>query len=194
MEVQEHFDRIAKEYDQGKTRHGGIYYDTIKGFYAAHIPRAQAVLEMGCGTGDILASTHPAYGVGVDVSGEMIERARAKHPHLTFHQGDAGKIRFFRDFDAAILCDVIEHTRDHAALVETARVSLKDGGILCVTTVNPRWAWFVHAVGRMGLKLPEGPHWWPPVKYIEYLCWSKGFELIAKETILGFIAGRVFRK
>ncbi|HEX4651686.1 MAG TPA: class I SAM-dependent methyltransferase, partial [Granulicella sp.] len=45
------------------------------------------VLELGCGTGDLLAALKPSYGVGVDVSDGMIAEARKAHPLLTFLTG-----------------------------------------------------------------------------------------------------------
>lgn len=53
------------------------------------IPKGVRVLEIGCGTGDTLASLSPSHGVGVDFSPGMIEQARKLHPDLTFHVGDA---------------------------------------------------------------------------------------------------------
>src|ERR1700680_1649123 len=46
------------------------------------------VLELGCGTGDLLAALKPSYGVGVDFSEGMIAQARKAHPDLTFLLGD----------------------------------------------------------------------------------------------------------
>ena len=53
------------------------------------IPPAASVLEIGCGTGDTLASLRPLRGVGLDFSPAMIDAARKRHPGLEFHLGDA---------------------------------------------------------------------------------------------------------
>jgi ubiquinone/menaquinone biosynthesis C-methylase UbiE len=49
--------------------------------YRFLVPRGSRVLEIGCGTGDLLAALEPGYGVGVDLSPNMIARAREKYPH-----------------------------------------------------------------------------------------------------------------
>src|SRR5712691_2127040 len=40
------------------------------------IPEGARVLELGCGTGDLLAALKPSFGVGVDFSAGMIGEAR----------------------------------------------------------------------------------------------------------------------
>jgi len=53
------------------------------------IPPGKRVLELGCGSGDLLAALAPSYGVGVDFSPATVARARARHPGLHFVLGDA---------------------------------------------------------------------------------------------------------
>src|SRR5689334_4919844 len=52
------------------------------------IPEGARVLELGCGTGDLLAELKPSFGVGVDFSDAMIAEAKKAHPDLTFVSGD----------------------------------------------------------------------------------------------------------
>src|SRR5882762_1066477 len=52
------------------------------------VPPGKRVLDLGCGTGALLNALEPSYGVGIDFSHAMIERAQAAHPHLNFLHGD----------------------------------------------------------------------------------------------------------
>src|ERR1700761_7110564 len=52
------------------------------------IPEGLRVLDAGCGTGRLLAALRPRRGVGIDISPEMIEIARADHPQFEFAVGD----------------------------------------------------------------------------------------------------------
>src|ERR1043165_105875 len=52
------------------------------------IPEGARILELGCGTGHLLAKLKPSYGVGVDFSAAMIAEARKANPDLTFIVGD----------------------------------------------------------------------------------------------------------
>ncbi len=92
--IQKHFDILAPEYDTWKKRNR-YYYDAVKKVYGNLIPSGARVLEIGCGTGEILASLKPVFGVGIDVSGEMIKRAQQKYAqqkNLVFYHVDVATL------------------------------------------------------------------------------------------------------
>ncbi|MCD4747809.1 MAG: glycosyltransferase [Thermoanaerobaculales bacterium] len=86
------------------------YHSLLQKEFGYWIPSGHRVLEVGCGLGDLLASTNPARGVGLDLSPEMIRTARERHPqpNLTFL---AGAIEDFpaedEVFDSIILSDLV---------------------------------------------------------------------------------------
>ena len=47
------------------------------------------MLELGSGTGELLAALKPREGVGIDISPGMVEVARKRFPHLEWIVGDA---------------------------------------------------------------------------------------------------------
>src|SRR5437588_8285289 len=75
------------------------------------IPEGARVLELGCGTGELLAALKPAFGVGVDFSKEMIAQARRSFPDLTFLVGDIEDASFLETlpgpFDAIVIVDTL---------------------------------------------------------------------------------------
>src|SRR3954471_18271601 len=75
------------------------------------IPEGSRVLELGCGTGHLLAALKPSHGVGVDFSAGMIAQARNRHPGLTFLQGDIEDASFMRSlpgpFDVILIVDTV---------------------------------------------------------------------------------------
>jgi len=81
--VGSHFDNVAPDYDRWKIK-AHHYYASLKANVAEVVPPGRRVLEVGCATGDILASLLPADGVGMDISPAMIELASKKHPQLRF--------------------------------------------------------------------------------------------------------------
>ena len=52
------------------------------------VPPGKRVLELGCGSGHLLAALQPSYGVGIDFGAETIAKANARHPDLYFVLGD----------------------------------------------------------------------------------------------------------
>src|SRR5688572_11381632 len=81
-------DALADERDRWRQKNA-FYYDSIADLVRFVVPPGSRVLEIGCATGDLLAALEPAEGVGVDIAPRMVERARAKHPHLRFIVDDA---------------------------------------------------------------------------------------------------------
>lgn len=98
------------------------------------------IVDVGCGNGFVAAAIEPtgAAVVGVDLhlAGLRFARQRLRGPLLCTA---AAQLPFDRQFDAALLCDVLEHIDDdQAALTATARM-VRQGGIVLITVpANPR--------------------------------------------------------
>jgi ubiquinone/menaquinone biosynthesis C-methylase UbiE len=112
---QNHWDMIARKKDSWQSK-GTYYHNRINEIYNHLAPPDQKVLEIGCGTGELLASLKPSLGVGVDLSGEMVRRATAKYPHLRFIQADAHEMKLNETFDIIILSDLINDLWDVQAV------------------------------------------------------------------------------
>ena len=76
--VSKHFDEIAKDYDY-YTQKRSYHYSALKKLLRSLIPPGKRILEVGCGTGDLLDFIRPSTGYGMDISGEMVSKARIKH-------------------------------------------------------------------------------------------------------------------
>ncbi len=83
----EHWNRVARDFPDG-SRAGRAYHRRIEAIYGLLVRPGLRVIELGCGTGGVLSALRPAYGVGLDLSAEMVELARARYPSLSFVQAD----------------------------------------------------------------------------------------------------------
>ena len=160
-EVRRHFDRVAPEYDRWKER-ARYYYAAVKVAVGEVVPTGRSVLEVGCGTGDVLASLQPARGVGIDISPEMISRARVRHPDLAFHVHDIVAGPLDDRFEFVVAVDVLEHVADLDGALRSMAAMLGPDGVLAITTANVRWSAILHLAERLRLKMPEGEHEWRP--------------------------------
>ena len=87
-EFLKHFETKTEAGDYGRTRFNGAYRSDDLKFMRFLVPPGKRILELGCSHGDLLAALEPSYGVGVDFAPRTLDRARQRHPNLTFVQGD----------------------------------------------------------------------------------------------------------
>jgi SAM-dependent methyltransferase len=119
-EVAAFFDGFAAEDERWRRRNRG-YYEQLECVYRFLVPPGASVLEIGCGAGDLLASLQPSDGLGVDVSGEMVELARSRHPGLEFAQASGELVDAGRAFDYVVLSDLVPFAHDLVGLFENVR-------------------------------------------------------------------------
>lgn len=177
-DIRKHFEQIADEYDVWKKR-SSYYYDLLAKIHREFVPEGASVLEIGCGTGTLLASLKPRRGVGVDLSGRMVEIASAKFPDLTFLVADAEHLDLSETFDFIVVPDVIEHLTDVPAMFRSARRCCRPGTRVIVSSVNPLWAPILHLAERLGMKMPEGEHRWLGVATLRRMAREAGFDVFS---------------
>ena len=102
------------------------------------VPAGGAVLDVGCGPGNstaVLAERFPGADVtGVDVSADMLARARADHPELRFAELDVtGDLSALEGrFDLVFSNACLQWVADHHALLPRLMRLLEPGGSLAV--------------------------------------------------------------
>jgi len=106
----------------------------ILGFIESYNPEAQSVLELGCGTGAILAGLGSGFSLtGIDLSSEMLAYARRRCPEATLIEADMTSLHLGSCFDVVIcVFDTLNHVTDFDAWKEVfhgVNNHLNDGGI-----------------------------------------------------------------
>lgn len=152
--VKKHFDKIAKDYDFYKKKNE-YYYRNLKSLLTKLITRNKNVLEVGCGTGDLISFINPKKGYGMDLSTEMIKIAKNKHKgkNIVFStKYPKGR------YDVVFMSDVIEHLEDPKKVFEKISSLLKKKGVFVNTMANPIWEPILMVGEKVGVKMPEGEH------------------------------------
>lgn len=97
-----------------------------------HFPRAQSLLEVGCGTGFVLGAIREAFPeirlVGAELFPEGLEVARRRLPDLELVELDATRMPYVDEFDVVGAFDVLEHIDDDVAALHGIRKALRPGG------------------------------------------------------------------
>lgn len=156
-----HFEDIAQDYDRYKKKNW-YYYRIVKQICRDLIeqPEDKSILEIGCGTGDIIHSLNPKRGLGIDISPKMVDIAKEKYGStgtLEFVVGDAETFKVSEEFDVVLLVDVVEHIPNVEGAIQNIR-KLRGVKKVVVLYGNPLWNPLMHLGERLGLKMPEGPH------------------------------------
>src|SRR5262245_34814540 len=113
-----HWDGVARSSD-GRADWGAAYRRRLAAVYGQFILPGQRVLEVGTGLGDLIGALGSTTAVGVDFAPEMIRRARARHPGVTFIEADAHALsRLEGPFDVVVLSDLVNDLWDVQAVFE----------------------------------------------------------------------------
>ncbi len=136
--VRQHFDTIADQYDHFKKRNW-YYYENLKALYREFIPGNSRVLEIGCGTGNLISHLEASFAMGLDISPEMIRIAKRKHPDIRFEATTIEEFIPEVSFDYIFLADVIEHLQDLPGTMEViSRICAAKTRVI-FTYANPLW-------------------------------------------------------
>ncbi|RJP67100.1 MAG: glycosyltransferase [Candidatus Abyssobacteria bacterium SURF_17] len=177
------FDAMAPVRDSWKRRNA-YYYSELEKICVSLIPPRKAVLEIGCGTGDLLNSVRPERGLGIDLSRGMVEIAQKKYPHLEFRQGDAEALDLDEKFDYIIVSDLIGFLTDiWQAFTELHKVCRPDTAII-ITQYNYVWEPVLKLGERLNLKMPQGHQNWLAFQDLKNLLRLTGFEICREELHL----------
>ena len=110
-----------------------------------HFSSAQNILEIGCGTGFVLASTREVYPEaslsGSDIFTEGLAYAKQRVPSATLFQMDACRIPYRDEFDMIGSFDVLEHIEDDIGALDQIYQACQPGGGLILTVPQHRWLW-----------------------------------------------------
>ena len=174
-----HFDSLAPV--RGKWRRRAAYYHgEIERYLRFLIPAGSSVLEIGCGTGELLAALEPARGVGVDISPRMVEQARQNFPSLEFRVDDMENLQISEKFDYVLIVDTVGHVDDIQLAFSRLRRVCRPETRVIVVYYNYLWAPVLKLAEFAGLRMRQGLQHWLPLDDIANLLYLNDFEVIRK--------------
>lgn len=177
-EIAAYLDAQAPESDRWREQNR-YYYEEIERIVRFHVPPGSSVLEIGCGTGDLLAALEPSKGVGVDISPKAVEIARAKHARPTFLAGDAEELPVSEPFDYVILSDLIGYLDDVQRAFEQMNKVCGPRTRVILTYFNYLWEPILRAGERLGIKRPQPDQNWLSLADLQNLLSLAGFQTVS---------------
>jgi len=154
------------------------YRAQLARWFAFAIPPGARVLEIGSGTGDLLASLKPSLGVGIDFSHEMVELARKRHPELRFLKADAHDFALGEKFDAIVCSDLINDVWDVQAVLERVAIHCHTATRVFLNFYSSLWEGPRRVAEGLGLVKRLLPQNWLTVGDVSNLLYLSRFEVI----------------
>lgn len=162
-----------------------FFYQQDRHYMRFLIPKNLRVLDLGCGTGDLLAELKPSYGVGIDFSEPMLEVAREQYPDLHFICADVEDEKTFEGIDAPF--DVIVMS-DTIGSLDDCEQTLRNFHVLChcdtrivISYYNPMWEPVYYFGERLGMKAPSAEQNWLMTEDIDNLLCLTDFEVVKQD-------------
>ena len=130
-DVIDFFDRLASVWDSANERNEEVIAEIL---FKGGIREGVRVLDVACGTG-VLFPDYASLGAkvtGIDISPEMIKRAKEKFPQAELICGDVLEFKAENKFDAVMIYNAFPHFAEPERLIEKLSVLLKTSGRLSI--------------------------------------------------------------
>ena len=160
-----------------KNRH---YHRAVEKIIRFLVEEDRDLLEVGCGLGQLIESTKPRRGVGIDISSEMIKRAKKRYPKYKFIKQDIEHLKLVDKFDYIIASDLIGSLNDIQKAFENLRSLSIDQTRLILTYYNYFWEPFLKFASFLGLSHKLFNQNWLSTNDVSNLLYLSGFETIKK--------------
>lgn len=172
-----YFNRFAGERERWQRR-ARYYHEEIVRLLQFLIPNSARVLEIGSGLGDLVAKLDPMHGIGIDISEEMVESSRERHPDLTFHVMDAEWLTLQETFEYVVLSDVVDVIEDVQHCFESLHRVMDEKSRVIITLHNPLWEWVLKILEMLRLKMPSPKQNWLSRRDVERILSLAGFDVV----------------
>ena len=158
----QHLSKVRSFYESDKPLNWSArsYRRLLAHYYNLLIPPAASVLEIGCGSGELLAHIRAARKVGVDLSPRQIEAARLRVPEAEFHVQAGETLELNERFDYIIVADTFNLAADVQLLLERLHTVSHPGTRLVFNYYSSLWRPALAVAGWLGLRSRQPQSSW----------------------------------
>jgi ubiquinone/menaquinone biosynthesis C-methylase UbiE len=172
----EYFNKVAtKRIKQRKAK--GYYWNDITKHCDYFIHEDYTVLEIGCGTGELLNDIKAKHKTGIDFSEEMINQARKQFPELELYVMDASSISLNRKYDLIILSNLIGYVDDIQEVLSNLHAVCNPNTKIIITYYNFLWEPLLKFGEFIGYKTKTPNQNWLSLSEINHLLFLSGFHV-----------------
>jgi SAM-dependent methyltransferase len=183
--AREYFESIAPVWDYWHQKNS-FYHRKMTDLIRGMVPPRAKILELGCGTGDLLALLDPAAAIGLNVAEALTALARRKHPELQFETVEVDQTKVAENFmpDYVVLNNMLDYVYDVWDLLENLRPAVTDQTLVVMTSTNPLWGPILRLASRIGQRVPDSPRNFITNRDIRSVLELQGFDVVEEGLAL----------
>lgn len=175
--IKNYFNALAAERKpRGITNY---YWKEITNYYNYFSHEDSSVLEIGCGSGDLLAGIAGSKKTGIDFSESQIAWAKEKHAskNIEFLVMDAHQMTLTGTYDFIVMSNVIGFLDDIQQVFEQVKKVSHPNTKIMVQYYNSLWEPVLKLAESVGLKTKTPVQNWLNSKDVNNLLFVSGFEV-----------------
>ncbi len=159
------------------------YYQDLERIHNLLIPKGQRILEIGCGSGDLLASLNPSYGVGIELDSVISRIASDRHKDLHIFNLNAEEmlpesIGNPAPFDIIIINNTLNTIKDVHELLKKLTDYSHNKSRLVISFHNWLWQPLLKIAEGLGQREPQPPESWLTPGDVNNLLDISGWEVL----------------
>ena len=183
--LEKHFNSTANKRFKWRKRFS-YYYNYLEKYFSFFIPPNSKIIEIGCGTGELLASLKPSLAYGIDISGEAIKIAKKKFPKYKFLHQNAEKLELKQKFEYIVISDLLGDLKDIQSVFKSLhKISNKETKLI-ISYYNKLWEPILKFTELIKLKTPQLKQNWISANDLTNLLVLSDFEIIKEDRKIIF--------
>jgi len=159
----------------GWIRRNRYYHECLRRLLRHLVEPGKRVLNIRCQNGFLLDALEPRYGVGLEISREMVDVARAEYPRFSYHQAFPEDFEWKEKFDYILLCDVGDVADVQKTLLRLESACDRHTRLV-IYAFNYLWEPLINLAQRLHLKIPQTEQNWLSEHDLIGLLTLSGFE------------------
>lgn len=176
--IYQYFNQLAEK--RKKRAINAYYWNEITRYIEYFTHEDDTILEIGCGSGDLLANIKGKHKTGIDFSEKQIEWAKEKYSQLDnieFLVMDANNLQLDKKYDLIIISNLIGFIDDIQNLFEQLHKVSHHKTKIIVQYYNSFWEPFIKLSEIAGIKRKSPVQNWLTSSDVNNLLYLAGFEV-----------------